>query len=91
MGRQISTSVTLTNVGTSAIAFTAAAIIGPNAADWSTNASDPPCSGALAPGAFCTFTVYFTPSIVGAESATYVVYDNNTGSPQSLPLVGTGQ
>ena len=91
VGRQVSTSVTLTNVGTSTITFTAAAIIGPNKADWSTNATDPPCSGSLAPGAFCTFTVFFTPSIVGSESATYVVYDNSTGSPQSLPLMGTGQ
>jgi sugar lactone lactonase YvrE len=88
VGTQVSTSVTLTNVGASTIAFTAAAIIGPNKADWGVNA---PCNETLAPGAFCTLTVYFTPSILGAESATYVVYDNSTGSPQSLPLSGTGQ
>jgi hypothetical protein len=52
---------------------------------------DPPCGGSLAPGAFCNFTVYFTPSIVGSESATHLVYDNSPGNPQSLSLSGTGQ
>jgi hypothetical protein len=31
------------------------------------------------------------PSIEGSESATYQVYDSSTGSPQALPLSGTGQ
>ena len=91
VGKQVSTSVTITNVGASTITFTAATITGPNSADWSTNNGDPPCKGSLAPGALCSFTVYFTPSIVGSESATYLVYDSSTGSPQSLPLTGTGQ
>ena len=91
VGRQTSTSVTITNVGSSTITFTAATIAGPNSADWSTNNGDPPCKGSLAPGAFCNFNVYFTPSIVGPESATYLVYDNSPGNPQSLPLTGIGQ
>jgi predicted outer membrane repeat protein len=90
VGRQASTSASITNVGSSTITFTAATISGPNSADWSTNNGDPPCGGSLAPGALCTFTVYFTPSIAGSESATYYVYDSSTGSPQSLPLSGTG-
>ena len=91
VGKQVSISVNITNVGTSTITFTAGGISGPNASDWSTNASNPPCGGSLAPGAPCTFTVYFKPSIVGSESATYLVYDSSSGSPQSLPLSGTGQ
>ncbi|HUO32357.1 MAG TPA: choice-of-anchor D domain-containing protein, partial [Bryobacteraceae bacterium] len=91
VGTQVSVSVNIANVGTSAITFTAGTITGPNASDWSTNASDPPCGGSLAPGAPCTFTIYFKPSIVGSESATYLVYDSSTGSPQSLTLSGTGQ
>jgi len=35
-------------------------------------------------------TVYFTPSIVGKESATMLFYDNSAASPQSLALSGTG-
>ncbi len=91
VGHQVSTTVSIINVGTSTLTFTAGTITGPNAADWATNNQDPPCRGSLAPGALCSFTVYFTPSIVGSESATYLVYDNSTGSPQSLPLSGTGQ
>ena len=91
VGKQVSTSVNIANVGSSTITFTAGTITGANAKDWSTNATDPPCGGSLAPGAPCSFTVYFTPSIVGSESATYQVYDSSTGSPQLLPLTGTGQ
>jgi hypothetical protein len=93
VGKQVSTSVSILNAGTSTITFTAATITGPNSADWSTNNGDPPCGGSLglASGALCSFTVYFTPSIVGSESATYLVYDNSPGSPQSLSLSGTGQ
>ncbi|HVN06135.1 MAG TPA: choice-of-anchor D domain-containing protein [Bryobacteraceae bacterium] len=90
-GQRVSSSVVMTNVGTSTVMFNAAAIVGPNAAAWSVSATDPPCNGSLAAGATCTFTVYFTASIVGSESATYVAYDNSTGSPQLLPLSGTGQ
>jgi hypothetical protein len=90
VGHQVSSTVTITNVGTSIITFTAATITGPNSADFSTNNGDPPCHGSLAPAAACTFTAYFKPSIMGAESAAYLVYDNSTGSPQSLPLTGTG-
>ena len=91
VGTQVSVSVNIANVGTSTITFTAGTISGPNAADWSTNASDPPCGGSLAPGAPCTFTIYFKPSIVGSETATYYVYDSSSGSPQALPLNGTGE
>jgi hypothetical protein len=94
VGDKISTAVTITNVGTQPITFTAWNITGTNAADFSATLSDPPCGGSLSPastGAVCTFTVYFTPSIVGSESASLLVYDNSTGSPQALPLNGTGE
>jgi sugar lactone lactonase YvrE len=93
VGKLTSTSVSIVNVGTSTITFTAATITGPNYTDFSTSNGDPPCGGSLAPGAFCNFTVSFTPSIKAPpnESATYLVYDNSPGSPQSLPLTGIGQ
>jgi hypothetical protein len=91
VGVQVSSAVTITNASGAPITFTAAVIAGPNSADFSTNNTDPPCHGSLAAGAACTFTMYFKPSIVGAESATYVVYDNSPGSPQSYSLSGTGQ
>ncbi len=90
IGVRVSSTVTITNVGTTPLIFTAATITGANSKDFSTSGSDPPCSGSLAPAGVCTFTMYFTPSISGAESATYQVFDNSAGSPQSLPLTGTG-
>lgn len=91
MGHQVSSTVTITNVGGAFMYFSAWAITGTNSRDFTSNAANPPCAGALAPGAVCTFTMYFTPSIVGVESASFLVYDNSTGSPQALPLTGTGQ
>jgi len=91
VGHQVSSTVTIKNVGTAPITFTAGAITGANSPDFATNATNPPCSTFLAPAAVCTFTMYFTPSIAGAESATYQVFDNSAGSPQALPLTGTGQ
>jgi hypothetical protein len=91
VGQQLSAPVTITNVGPSTITFTAASFIGTNNKDFYTNAGDPPCAGKILAGATCSFTMYFKASQVGAESATYEVFDNNAGSPQTLPLAGTGQ
>jgi sugar lactone lactonase YvrE len=91
VGVRVQSTVTLTNVSGSAIKFTAWTISGTNALDFTTSLADPPCGGSLPSGGVCTFTAYFTPSIVGAESATLNVYDNSPGSPQTLALSGTGQ
>jgi hypothetical protein len=92
IGKQASTPVAITNVGTSTISFTAQVITGPNKQDFTTtNLTDPPCGGSLAAGASCNFTVNFTPSVAGSESATLLIYDNSPGSPQMLTLQGTGQ
>jgi len=91
VGQRVQSTVTLTNVSGSPITFTAWVINGANAADFTTSLADPPCTGTLASGGVCTFTAYFTPSIVGAESATLKVYDNSPGNPQTLALTGTGQ
>ena len=80
--------VNIFNVGTSTTAFTAGAITPSTySKDFSTSLSDTPLRGSLASGA----PVYYTPSTSGPESATYVVYDSSTGSPQTLPLNGSVQ
>ncbi len=48
------------------------------------------CPGTLAIGASCTFSVTFTPTVVGAVSGAISLYDNASGSPQVAPLSGTG-
>jgi len=95
-GAQVSSTATITNVGTSPVFFIGAELTGTSSADFSVNyGNSPPCGNSqtnpLLPGKTCQITVYFLPSKVGAESATYKVFSNSVGSPQTLPLVGTGQ
>ncbi len=49
-----------------------------------------PCPATVAVGATCTFAVAFKPSSKGAKSGAVTITDNAPGSPQSLPLSGTG-
>ncbi len=95
-GTQVSSTVTITNVGTANVFFTGAELTGTNSADFADTYSDnPPCgnnaNSPLKPGGTCVMTMYFTPSTTGTESATYKVFDNSVGSPQGLPLTGKGQ
>ena len=92
---QVSSTVTITNVGTTPVIFTGAEIAGANSPDFSDNYGDnPPCnngaSAPLLPTKTCTLTVYFYPKVAGAKKASYKVFDNSPGSPQSLTLTGTG-
>ena len=95
-GTQVSSTVTITNVGTTNVFFTGAELSGTNSADFSVNYGDnPPCgynsNSPMKPGGTCQITVYFDPSTTSSESATYKVFDNSTGSPQTLQLTGKGQ
>jgi hypothetical protein len=90
-GTQVSSTVTLTNVGPTTILFAGQQIIGPNSPDFTTSSGNPPCSGSLVAGGTCTFTMYFKPNTTSVENATYYVLDNSPGSPQALPLTGTGK
>lgn len=95
-GTQVSSTVTITNVGTTNVFFTGAEMSGTNSNDFADNYNDnPPCgnnaNSPLKPGGTCNLTIYFTPSTTGAESGAYKVFDNTVGSPQSLPLTGKGE
>ncbi|MBV9300559.1 MAG: choice-of-anchor D domain-containing protein [Acidobacteriaceae bacterium] len=48
------------------------------------------CSGSLAAGKTCKIGVTFKPSGTGTETATLVVKDSDSSSPQLIPLRGTG-
>jgi len=80
-------TVTLTNIGTTALTITAMAITGTNAGDF---AQTHTCGASLAAGASCTFSVTFKPTVTGARSAALSVTDNASGSPQTVPLSGVG-
>lgn len=46
------------------------------------------CGTGLAPGAFCTINVVFTPEHQGTQTGVLSVTDNATGSPQTVSLTG---
>ena len=48
------------------------------------------CTAPLAAGKLCNIYVTFTPTSLTAESATLNVFDNVPGSPQTVPMTGTG-
>ena len=80
-------TVTLTNIGTTALTISAIAITGTNAGDFLQTHT---CGASLAAGASCTISVKFKPTAKGARSAAVSVTDNAAGSPQKVPLSGTG-
>jgi trimeric autotransporter adhesin len=80
--------VTLTNVGTTALTISSIAVTGAEAADFPETATT--CGSSLAAAASCTVSLTFKPSTTGARSANLTVTDNAAGSPQQVPLSGTG-
>ena len=80
--------VTLTNIGTTALTISSIAVTGAEAADFPETATT--CGSSLAAAASCTVSLTFKPSTTGARSATLTVTDNAAGSPQQVPLSGTG-
>lgn len=77
--------VNLTNTGTTTLVVTRFATTG----DFREGNTCP--KAGLAPNASCTINVSFVPTAGGARNGTLTVTDNATGSPQTLPLTGTGQ
>jgi hypothetical protein len=82
-------TVTVTNTGGASLTISSVVITGTNVGDFTqTNTCKP--SPSLASGAACQISVTFTPGGIGPRSATLSVTDNGTGSPQTVPLNGTG-
>jgi len=85
------TSSTLTNVGTTVLTLIDYDIVGPNSPDFRWIGNN--CGGFpinVQPGGNCDFTFQFCPTTSKKESASFELFDNANGSPQSLPMVGTG-
>ncbi|HEV2423942.1 MAG TPA: FG-GAP-like repeat-containing protein [Terriglobia bacterium] len=73
--------VTLTNTGAANLSIT-----GITASTQFTQTNN--CGSSLAPGAFCTINVVFTPQHQGTQTGTLTITDNATGSPQAVSLQG---
>jgi len=79
-------SVTLTSTGTTSLSISGITITGVNAGDFKVNT----CPASLAPKAKCFIKLTYTPTVLGAETASLVVTDNAPSSPQTVALSGTG-
>jgi uncharacterized repeat protein (TIGR01451 family) len=80
-------NVTLTNNGSAALTITGIIVIGTNPGDF---AQTNTCPASLATAANCTISVTFTPAAAGARSGAISIADSAAGSPQAVPLSGTG-
>ena len=78
-----SQTVILTNSGSDQLTVTGTSVSG----DFSVTSN---CPGSMAPHSTCTLDVAFTPASIGALNGALLVYDNAQGSPQTIPLAGTG-
>ena len=78
--------VTVKNTGTGSVTLTSISITGTGATQFQQLNN---CGAALASGASCTVYVSFSPSSVGAETATLSVVDSAKNSPQTAVLTGT--
>ena len=79
---------TLTNNGSGTLHITSITIGGTNPSAFAIQSQT--CSGTLASNSSCTISITFSPVAATGYSATLNVADDATGSPQSIPLTGTG-
>ena len=88
-GQPVTLVLHLVNNGGQSLVINLAAIqiTGTNAPDFSQTTT---CLATLAPNADCSFAVTFAPTMAGNKSALLTVSDNAPGSPQTIPLAGTG-
>jgi archaellum component FlaF (FlaF/FlaG flagellin family) len=80
-------NVNITNTGSQTVNFSGINTAGTNAGDFPIVNL---CGSTLATGANCIVEVAFRPTATGARAASLSIADNTTGSPQTVPLAGTG-
>jgi uncharacterized repeat protein (TIGR03803 family) len=81
--------VTLTNSGNLPLDITTTQITGTNASEFA-NQTNSCSSSVVAPHTTCTISISFTPTALGSQTAALSITDNAPGSPQLLPISGSG-
>lgn len=81
-------TVTVANKGTTSVTISSIKPAGGNANDFAIESNT--CGTSLAGNSSCTFGVTFTPHAKGSRTSTVVVYDTGGGSPQEIPVSGSG-
>ncbi len=79
--------VKLSNTGTAALKITGITITGASPGDFTQSNN---CAPTMPVNTSCTISVVFKPTAAGARTAAISVADNIAGSPQTVPLSGTG-
>ena len=79
--------INLQNTGAATLTGISISFTGTNASDFTETTS---CGTTLAAGSSCAISIVFTPGGTGTRAATLSVADNASGSPQSVPITGTG-
>ncbi len=79
--------VVLTNSGSAPLTVNSITLSGANLGDYSQTNN---CGVSVAAGASCSISTIFTPMASGIRTASLSVSDSASGSPQSVPLMGTG-
>jgi Abnormal spindle-like microcephaly-assoc'd, ASPM-SPD-2-Hydin len=79
-------TVKLTNSGNANLLISSIASSG----DFTQTNNCPITPTPLAPAAFCTLTVTFTPTAINKRTGTITITDNAPNNPQSVPLSGVG-
>jgi hypothetical protein len=80
-------NVTVTNTGSTTVSVTSVKITGSDSKDYSETNT---CGTQIDPGANCTISVTFDPTATGIRKANVQITDTGGGSPQLVPLIGTG-
>jgi hypothetical protein len=78
---------TLTNTAQGTLTIMSIGITGLNSNEFAQTNN---CPSSLLPNGICNISVTFTPTAVGNANASLAVADNAPGSPQAVPLTGTG-
>jgi hypothetical protein len=85
-------TITVKNVSTAAVAFSKISVTGSRVTSFviQSTSTCPLATGSLAAGASCTVNVVFDPQLKGALNANLTAVDAGGGSPQNVPMSGTG-
>jgi hypothetical protein len=87
LGTSLNKSIVLTNNQSIALTISRPNIVGSGDFALAPGGS---CGSTLGAGKSCAYHLAFTPSALGPESATLMVNDNASNSPQQVSLSGTG-
>ena len=82
------TVLTVNNTSAYAASVSSYTFSGANAGEFSIQSKS--CVTTLAANSSCTLTIAFKPTATGSATASFIATDSAAGSPQSVPLTGTG-